>query len=274
MDVIVLASGYKFNIDAVLEVVMLADFGGLRLPAGPEFVHKNHEVRIAHRDRNAAHFTEGELDGEFIAHLRFAHVSFEFKFHAVAANQGTGFDAGAGAHYHIVPVLLGGQIGGDAACAVAGNFGFRAIGVEEAGADIGVGGGKEPLHAIGSDALVAVTHAAADDGQVGAGVQAIHNEEVVAAGAGFDKRDGGRRSGFRNHSPSAWPRELTLRSRVDWRRRLSSDCCSWRAASTENCTRERPSILAIWIEVMLWCSSCRMRLSSATTVSALSPRTS
>src|SRR5579864_8697774 len=192
MDVIFLASGYKFNVDAVLEVVMLADFGGLRLPAGRKFVHKNHEVRIAHGNGNAAHFTEGELDGEFISYLRLAHVGFKIELRAIAANQGAGFHAGAGAYNRLVSSLLRGEPGGDAAGAVAGDFGFGAIGVEETGTDIGVGGGKEPLHAVGTNALVAVAHAAAEGSQVGAGVQAVHNEEVVAAGAGLGKRDGGR----------------------------------------------------------------------------------
>src|SRR5579872_7149417 len=254
--------------------MMFADFGGFGLPAGSKLVDKNHEMGIAHGDGDAAHLTEGELYGKFVAYLRLAHVDLKFEFDAVAAHQSAGFEAGAGTDHNVFFALLGRQEGGDAAGAIAGDFGFRAIGIEEAGAGIGVGGGKEPFYAVSADAAVTITEAAAYGGQVRAGVEAIDNQEVVAASAGFYERDSGGRVTGGIHSPSAGPRELTLRKRVDSRRRLSNACCSWRAASTENWTREWPSILAICTEAMAWCSSCRTRLSSAMTISAFSPRTS
>src|SRR6185437_4799097 len=270
MNIVIFAAGYQLNINAVLEVMVLANFGGFGLPARAKFFHEDDEVRISHGDGNAAHLAKGKLNGELVAYLGLAHVSFKFEFGAVAANQGAGLHAGAGTHHKLVSSLLRSQPGGDTAGAIAGNFSFRTISVEEAGADIGVGGGKQPLHAVGANALVAVAHAAADGGKIRPGVQPVHDEEIVAAGASLNERNGGGRS----HSPSAGPRELTLLSKVDWRRRVRSEVCSWRAASTANCTREWPSILAIWTEVMPRCSSCRIRLSSAITVSASAPRTS
>ena len=46
--------------------------GCLGLPAGTQFVHEHDIVWIAHRNRNAAHLAECELDRKFVAHLRLA----------------------------------------------------------------------------------------------------------------------------------------------------------------------------------------------------------
>src|SRR6266850_5429449 len=86
---------YQLNVDAVLEVVMAPHLGRFRLPAGSKFVHKNDEVRIAHGDRNPSYFTKRQFNRELIAHLRLAHVGFEFEIRAVARYQPAAPDSGS-----------------------------------------------------------------------------------------------------------------------------------------------------------------------------------
>src|SRR6266567_2258874 len=81
------AHAYQFDVNAVLEIVMLADLGGIALPAGREVVYKNHEVRVAHGDGDSAHFAESYFDGKFIADLRLSHGDLEFEFSFAVGGQ-------------------------------------------------------------------------------------------------------------------------------------------------------------------------------------------
>ena len=51
-------------------------------------------------------------------------------------------------------------MGGHAARAIAGDFGFGAIGIEQASLHVGIGCGKQPLHTVRAHAGMAVAGAA------------------------------------------------------------------------------------------------------------------
>src|SRR6185437_8545128 len=89
---------YKFNIDPVLEVVMLADLRTLGLPTDREFVDENGKVRIAHGNRNAANLSESHLDKELVSNLRLAHSGLEFEEHIGVRGQRAGLDSCTGAN--------------------------------------------------------------------------------------------------------------------------------------------------------------------------------
>ena len=69
-----------------------------------------------------------------------------------------GEDAVAGFHAHGVAAgeIVVEGVFGDAANAVAAHFGFAAVGVEHAHADVGFLGGEDEDQAVGSDAEVAI----------------------------------------------------------------------------------------------------------------------
>src|SRR5512146_1904175 len=77
----------QFNVDAMFEIVVLADFRRFRLPAGNEIVDKHDEMRVAHGHRDADHFAKGQLNGERIADLRLAHGHVEVEALAFALAQ-------------------------------------------------------------------------------------------------------------------------------------------------------------------------------------------
>src|SRR5947209_14129478 len=77
LDLVRSGDADKLDIDAVLEVVMAADLGSLRLPARQELVGEDHEVRIADVHRNAVGLAEGQLDGKRLAGLRLTHRHLE-----------------------------------------------------------------------------------------------------------------------------------------------------------------------------------------------------
>src|SRR5205807_4059338 len=63
----------EFNVNPILEVMMLADFSGIALPGWPKFFDENHKVRISHRHWNSMNFGKCSLDRELVAYLGFAH---------------------------------------------------------------------------------------------------------------------------------------------------------------------------------------------------------
>ena len=52
----------QLNVNAVLEVMVAADFGCFRLPSRRELFHENHEMRIAHGYRGALDLTKSHFD--------------------------------------------------------------------------------------------------------------------------------------------------------------------------------------------------------------------
>src|SRR5260370_29096784 len=47
---------YQLNVNPMLEVMMTSNFSGFSLPPRKKFRHKDHKVRIPHRNRNTFHF--------------------------------------------------------------------------------------------------------------------------------------------------------------------------------------------------------------------------
>ena len=142
----------QLNVNAVLEVMMAANFGRFRLPSRSEFFLEDHKMRIAHGYRSAFDLTKSQLDRKRFADLRLAHVGLKAEALAFACVQHAAFDAGAGAHQNLFPAMLAHPMGGHAAGSIAGDFRLRAIGVEQAGANIRLIWriGKQPLHPIGA----------------------------------------------------------------------------------------------------------------------------
>ena len=67
---------------------------------------------------------------------------------------------------------------------------------------VGVWIGKQPLHAVRSDAAMAVADALAELRDIGRNVQAIDNQEIIAAGIRLDERnDSIAMASFRLHRP-------------------------------------------------------------------------
>ena len=99
--------------------------------------------------------------------------------------------------------FAGGEPGGDAAGAVAGELGFGAVGVEEAEEEVAVGAAVEELDAVGADAGVAAAELAGEGGVAVEGEGLFDDEEVVAAGVGFDE-------GYAAHSSSVSLKTTTL----------------------------------------------------------------
>jgi hypothetical protein len=80
---------------------------------------------------------------------------------------------------------------------------------------------KHPLDAVSAHAIMTVAHALRNDDSFGSGHEpGIDQQEIVAAGTGFDERNG-TESG--DHSRSTLPRGVTL-AKMD-------DAFSWRSNS-------------------------------------------
>src|SRR5207237_5402105 len=77
----------QLNINAVLEVMMAADFGRFRLPSRSEFFLEDHKMRIAHGYRSAFDLTKSQLDKKRFADLRLAHVGLKAEALAFASVQ-------------------------------------------------------------------------------------------------------------------------------------------------------------------------------------------
>src|SRR5450432_2165001 len=105
----------------------------------------------------------------------------------------TDFGTGAGLDRDAICLLVvlpkRDPVGSNAAGAVAGNFGGAAVGVDEVDFEIGGCGGREPLDAVGADAVVAVADLAGEDGFVTIDFLRVDQQEVVAAGGGLHEWD-------------------------------------------------------------------------------------
>jgi hypothetical protein len=208
-NLVFISEGYKLDIDPLGEMAVLADFGGFSLPSMSKIGDENYEVWIAHRYRETRDQARSELDGKLVSDLRFPHVGLEFERHLVSCQKGAGLEAGTGSDHDFFSGLLGTEVGGDAAGTVAGNFSLGAIGVEQASANIRVGDWEQPLHAVGTDAVVAVANLPGEGGNFARGMAGIDDQEIVTAGRSLDEWDSGA------HSCSAELMEVTLEKTPD-----------------------------------------------------------
>src|SRR5260370_1495982 len=91
VDVFLVPDPHELYIDSVLEVMMLADLGSVALPAWREVVHKNHEVRVSHGNRNPPDFAECHLNRQFLSALRLTHTALEFERGSAMRSHSTDF---------------------------------------------------------------------------------------------------------------------------------------------------------------------------------------
>src|SRR5919198_311388 len=257
----------QFNINPMLEVMMPADFGGFGLPAGSKVLDKNYEMGIAHRNWYAADLPECEFDGELISHLRLAHIHFEFELRATATQQPTGLQSSTGADDDLIFAMFGGQPGSDTPGSIAGDLRLRTVGIEQASAHVRIGCGEQPLHAVSTDTLMAVAHAARGPREIVGSMHAIDQQEVIATGHGLDEGNGG-------HSFSGSPRAAMRANVGDCRKRCISASCSLRVASTLNRMRYWWSVRLTCTVCMAFCSSSKISLTAEITPSASAPTAS
>src|SRR5438270_9477822 len=95
----------------------------------------------------------------------------------------------AGAHRNLAGVPLAYHVSGNATRAIAGYFRLAAIGVNQARANVGIGGGKKPFHAVSAYAVVAIANAFAEFMQVGRSISAIHDQKIISASGSFSERE-------------------------------------------------------------------------------------
>src|SRR5262249_10446937 len=179
-DVVPALDPHEFHVDAMLEVVMASDFRRLRLPCRWKFLHKDHKVRVAHGDRSAMDFAEGNLDGKVIAYLRFAHVSLKLTAVPVARQELAVLDTSAGADGEFPSVTPRNQVGSDTARAVAGDFRLTAVSVDEPRAYISVLRRKKPFHAVGSNAVMADTDPSGVTDKISKCLRAPTDKEIIS----------------------------------------------------------------------------------------------
>jgi hypothetical protein len=74
---------------------------------------------------------------------------------------------------------------------VARDLRFRAIGVQQAYAQICIDGRQNPLHSVGTNAVMPIADAAGECVNVGGRVGEIQDQKIVAASGRFDERDAG-----------------------------------------------------------------------------------
>ncbi len=179
----------KLHVHSVLKVLVAANLRAFLLPDRRELTDKHHVMRIAHGNRRAMRWRKTHSHRKLAAHLRLAHFHLKFKAMLFTRYQVAILHACAGADSNLAGVPLAHQIGGDAAGAVAGNFRFTAIGIDQARANVGITGRKEPLHTVCTHAIVAVANALAEFVQIGWSIGAIHDQEIVPASGSFGERD-------------------------------------------------------------------------------------
>src|SRR5277367_188605 len=197
---------------------MASDLGCFCLPARSKLVHKDHVMRVPHRDWDAPHFAEGKSNGKFSADLGLAHGDLEFVLSVVAGRECTGLQASAGTNHNLFFGSLGANVGGNATCAIAGDLRLGSVGIEKARLHVGVRCGKQPLDSVGTHALMPVADAATEGGQVRWGVSTIDDQEIISAGACLDERNDGR-----NHSVFTGPSQVALSKTED----CFSRCRTW-----------------------------------------------
>src|SRR5215470_4421649 len=112
----------------MLEIVVTANLRGFALPRRREFLHKYNIMGISHRNWRAVHLAKGCFDGKIVADLGLAHIHLKREAVRVTQSQFAAFKARACTYRQTVLRPLLDEISGNTARAVAGNFGFAAIG--------------------------------------------------------------------------------------------------------------------------------------------------
>src|SRR5882724_3622642 len=190
----------------MLEIVMLAEFRRLALPARPELVHEDNKMGIAHRDRNTSDLAEGDFDRKFLADHRDSHVRAELEMAGIAANQRALFDSRPGANGYGLTAVLRGPVRSNAPRPVARDLRFRSIRVEQPRANVGFAFliGEQPFHAVGANSGVPVADLAGERRHISWRVQSFDDQEIIAAGRCLGEWNGSGHAYSRS-----WPRVPT-----------------------------------------------------------------
>jgi len=129
---------HELDVDPMLKIMVLPDLRAFSLPADGEFVHKNREMRIAHRDRNPSNLPERNFDRKFVSDLGFSHGGFKLEAHIRVRDQGACLDTCPGANRHFFTRIIRAKVSRNATRAIAGNLSFPTVGIQETRADVRV----------------------------------------------------------------------------------------------------------------------------------------
>ncbi len=218
----------QFNIHTALKLGTSLNLRRLRLPIRLEAGHKQDVVGIAHRNRNPFHLIRASPYNQFLADFGLPHLGLKLIFAITPPGQDACFQASPGLKRDPFFPLLRANICRDAACAVTGDFRFRAVSIEQSNLNIRRCVWKHPLHSVGAYAFVPVANAPRKGSQVATNrrsidLQQIDQQKIIATRARFHKRD---HHGRDAHSNSTGPNEVTLPSTADAFNCRNSSSCS------------------------------------------------
>src|SRR5450755_3176340 len=191
------------HIRALRKLRLRPDQRRLPLPSVRKILYEDYEVRIADRDSRSDRAHPHRLDRQMAVHFRAAHIDFKLKGGALPAGEMARLQTGAGANDDFRFVLSRTDFGGHAACAIAGNFRLRTVGIDEARAHVGFRIGRKPFHAVGAHATMAIAQATSELAEVAGSVPSFHQQEIVAARRRLGKRNSRVRMGVQRRAHSS-----------------------------------------------------------------------
>ncbi len=177
----------QFDICSLREIGVSRDLSSPCLPAGFEVRHEDHEVGISHRHRNPTNGAMSQRNGQLAVDFRHAHRRAELKSHSVTRGQLTSFQSGSGSDHSGFAAAFGAVPRGHTTGAVSRNFRFRTIGIDKANSQVRVGRRHDPLDAVSADTVMPVADSPAEIRDVRRSMFDPDDQEIIAAGAGFNK---------------------------------------------------------------------------------------
>src|SRR5215469_4878761 len=108
----------ELHVHSTRKSALALNLGRMLLPSRRKGIDKNHEVRIAHRNRCSPCLPGRDAKHFLITNLRLPHRDFKVISTAGARGEGASFNASPGANAKSLAAALGTKIGGHAARAV------------------------------------------------------------------------------------------------------------------------------------------------------------
>ena len=177
-----------------------------------------------------------QMDRKRIPNLRLPHRGFKFIAVFTATGQRARLEARTGTDRELFSWSLSFRLfctqkSRHAACAIAGDFRLRTIGVEQSGLHVRVRRWEQPFHTVRAYPVVSITNLSAELRDIGRNIPAIDDQKVIAAGIGLNIRN----SSFgTRHSGCTSPSGKTLSSTEDFRNACSTCRCSRCVPSRSN----------------------------------------
>src|SRR3954471_10397026 len=187
VDIFFVSNAYELNVHAALEVRMVPDFRPQALPVRREVIDDDHELRITHGEWNSGDDSLGQLKGGGLADLGLPHIHLKFKLLARSGGESANLDASTGANGYNAPTSLRDEIRGDAAGAIAREFGLGSIGIDQTDASVDLRIGVNDLHAVGADNEMSIANSMRKRSDIFGNMPGIDENEIVAAGLSFDE---------------------------------------------------------------------------------------